>query len=200
MSNTLELIRNGVALLAVAVVLYFVARLAVRIGDAYTARMLAPLAPMIGANVDSRRSYLLGTYDGYNVHIDMSPGQSVGTGESASSINAFHVKVLDLPGKKDWWIQFHVTGIFGQGPKELGIGARDDALAERLRLTNVVREVAAVSAPTNTYITVSYEAFQKVLTYTDDVSPGKLPTRETFAKHLALAVRLAALNKQINSV
>ena len=197
-SNTLELIRNGIGLLIVAVLLYYFARVAVWIGDAFTARLLAPLAPLIAAVPNSRQAYLLGTYLGYKVRFTITPGQSVGSGDASSSINAFHVEVLDVPGKKDWWLQFHVSGMFGQGPKQLGIGARDTALAERLQQSNVVKEVEAVSSPTDIYITVSYEAFRKSLTYTDDVSPRKVPTAEVVPRYLALAVRLAELNARIN--
>jgi hypothetical protein len=197
--STFEFIRNSLALLMIAALLYYIARVAVRIGNWRTSRLLAPFAPLIDATPNSRDGFLIGSYQGYKVILDMSPKASVGQGESATHINAFMVKVLDQPGEKDWWLTFHVTGLLGQGAKRLAVSARTDELAERLRVSGIIDDVEQISAPTRAYITVAYDSFQKRLTYTDDVSPRKLPPQEHVQRYLALATRLAAVNKIVNA-
>jgi hypothetical protein len=197
--STFEFIRNSLALVIIAVLLYYIAQVAVRIGNWRASRLLAPFAPLIGATPNSRNGFLTGNYQGHKIILDMSPKTSVGQGESATHINAFMVKVLDQPGEKDWWLTFHVTGLLGQGPRRLAVSARTDELAERLRASGIIDDVEQVSAPTQTYTTVAYDSFQKRLTYTDDVSPRKLPPQEHVQRYLELATRLAAVNKIVNA-
>ena len=88
--------------------------------------------------------------------------------------------------------------MFGQGAKCLHIEAHDKALAERLKRAGVVAEVEAMSAPTTYYVTVAYESRRRTLTYTDDVSPQRISSRDQFTKKLALAVRLSQINERVN--
>jgi hypothetical protein len=59
--------------------------------------------------------------------------------------------------------------------------------------------VGAVSSPALSYVTVQYETRTRTLTYTDDVSPLRVPSRERFAVYLALVARLAAANSRGNA-
>ena len=63
----------------------------------------------------------------------------------------------------------------------------------------LITEVGAVSSPTLSYVTVEYDARTRMLTYTDDVSPLRVPNQARFAVYLALAARLAALNARVNA-
>ena len=45
-------------------------------------------------------------------------------------MNAFSIAIPELPGAEDWRIQFHVTGAFGQGGRELH--PQRHAVAEQL--------------------------------------------------------------------
>jgi hypothetical protein len=56
-----------------------------------------------------------------------------------------------------------------------------------------------VSSPTLSYVTVQFETRTRTLTYTDDVSPLRVPGRARFAVHLALVTRLAAINARVNA-
>jgi hypothetical protein len=199
--STFEFIRNSLGLVAFLVVLYYVVQVIVHFSDARSARMLAPFAPVISAVAEPGKPFLVGYYAGHKVRLTFSPKMNVNssTGETRSRINAFHVQILELPGKTDWWLKFHLSGLLGQGRKQLGIRAREAGLAERIRLSGVVEEVERVTNPSDTYIAVSYESFFKTLTYTDDVSPRKIPSEADLLKQLALAIRLATVNAQINA-
>ena len=182
-------------------VLYGIGRAGSAIGDAWSGYLLTPLAPMIGGRVE--RGRLVGTYEGWPVQVSFDPKRSVGPLGSASSsatsrINAFCIAIPEQPGAEDWRIQFHVTGAFGQGGRELGFGMTDGPLRDRLEQAGVIADVGAVSSPTLSYVTVEYDRRARTLTYTDDVSPLRVPRSERFAVHLALAARLAALNARVN--
>jgi hypothetical protein len=183
-------------------VLYGIGRAGTALGDVWSAYLLAPLAPMIGGHVERSRRRIVGTYEGWPVHVFFEPQRSVGpsSGRSSTSrINAFCVAIPDLPGEEDWQLQFHVTGTFGQGGRELGFGMSDGPLRLRLEQAGVIADVSAVSSPTLSYRTVQYEKRTRTLTYTDDVSPLRIPSSARFAVHLALAARLAALNARVNA-
>jgi hypothetical protein len=113
-------------------------------------------------------------------------------------MNAFCIAIPDLAGDADWRLQFHVTGLLGQGARELGFGMDDEPLRRRLVEAGVIEDVGAVSSPTVSYVTVDYETRTQTLTYTDDVSPSRIPSRARFAVYLALAARLAELNTRAN--
>lgn len=189
----------GAIILGIALpLLYLLAQGAAKVADASTARLLAPLAPPIAGKLEQTR--IRGRYRGHQLMVTFFPDQSVGTGESATRINAFIIEVLHVSGQQDWHLQFYVTGWLGQGPKELIIHAQDQALGERLRQSDVLQAVSGVSAPTDSYVTVGYEARRQRLTYTDDVSPGKVPSLQHYAKQLALLDHLVAVNAIVNPI
>lgn len=189
----------GAIILGIALpLLYLLARGAAKIADASTARLLAPLAPPIEGKLEQTR--IRGRYGGHELMVSSFPGQSVGTGESATRINAFIIEVLHVVGQQDWHLQFYVTGWLGQGPKELIIHAQDQALGERLRQSDVLLAVNGVSAPTDSYVTVRYEARWQRLIYTDDVSPEKVPSLQHYAKQLALLDHLVGVNNSVNPI
>jgi hypothetical protein len=194
-----DFVFGAVGLVIFGAAMYCLARVATWWQCARASRLLQPFAPLIDANLAAQRDGVLaGTYQGLNVILCVAPKTSVGSGDASSWINAFRVRVLDQPGHRDWWLTFHVTGALGQGVKRLGIGARDDGLAERIRLSGVTEEVERVSVPTDIYVTVAYDAFTRILEYTDDVTPRVVPTVANAARYLALAARLASLNATLN--
>ncbi|CAG0937011.1 hypothetical protein TFLX_05914 [Thermoflexales bacterium] len=196
--DTSTFILGAVIFVVLIPVIYVVARVITMIGDAGSAHLLAPLAPAIGGTVDRNQPCIRGRYQGRDVRVSFTPGQSVGSGDSATAINAFYVEVLDLPGRQDWRIKFHLSGLLGQGPKQLTIEVQDKALGERLEQSEVLSAVAAVSTPTQPYVTVAYEARQKTLTYTDDMTPRQIPSRAQFTAQLELVARLAEVNDRVN--
>jgi hypothetical protein len=185
-------------------VLYGIARGATAVADVWAAYLLAPLAPVVGGHVERSRRRVVGRYEGWPVHVFFEPQRSVGPGGASSArssrINAFCIAIPDLPGKADWRLQFHVTGLLGQEGRELGFGMDDAPLRRRLEQAGVLADVGAVSSPTLSYVTVQYETRTRTLTYTDDVSPARVPSRARFTVHLALVARLAALNARVNAI
>lgn len=183
-------------------VLYGIGRAGTALGDVKIARLLAPLAPMINGRIERSRRRIVGTYEGLPVHVFCEPQRSVGlAGDNVTSrINAFSIAVPDLPGAADWRLQFHVTGMLGQGGRELAIRTADEPLRLRLEQAGVVEDVGAVSSPTLSYVTVQYEARTQTLTYTDDVSPLSVPNSARFAALLTLTARLAAVNARVNAI
>jgi hypothetical protein len=194
-SDLSDMLLGSIILVVLLPLLYLLARGVARLGDASTARRLAPLAPFIEGSLE--RTHIRGRYKGHQVRVSFSPGQS---GESATRINAFLIEVLDLAGQQDWRIQFHVSGWLGQGPNELRIHVPDQALGERLHQAGVLAAVAQVSAPTQCYVTVEYRAQRQKLTYTDDVSPGMIPSFQHYAAQLALIAYLVTVNGEANPV
>ncbi len=183
-------------------VLYGIGRAGTAFGDVWSAYLLAPLAPMVGGHVERSRRRLVGTYEGWPVHVSFeqrSAGTLGGASSSTSRMNAFSIAIPELPGGADWQLQFHVTGLLGQGARELGFGMSDEPLRRRLDDAGVIAEVGAVSSPTLSYVTARYETRTRTLTYTDDVSPSHVPSNERFAVHLALVARLAVLNTRVNA-
>jgi hypothetical protein len=184
-------------------VLYGIGRAGTALGNIRSAYLLAPLAPMVGGHVERSNGRLVGTYEGWPVQVFFEPQRSVGSSGNSSSVssrmNAFSIAIPDLPGEADWRLQFHVTGAFGQGGRELGFGMTDGPLRLRLEQSGVIADVGAVSSPTLSYVTVQYEKRTQTLTYTDDVAPLRVPSSARFAVQLALAARLAALNARVNA-
>lgn len=191
-----------VIVLVLLPVFYGIGRAGTALGDVWSAHLLAPLAPMVGGHLERSRRRIVGTYEGWPVQVSCEQ-RSAGTLGSASSrtsrMNAFNIAIPELPGGADWRLQFHVTGLLGQGARELGFGMTDEPLRRRLEEAGVIAEVGAVSSPTLSYVTVQYETRTRTLTYTDDVSPSRVPSHERFAVQLALVARLAALNTRVNA-
>jgi hypothetical protein len=196
--ETRNLIVGAMSIPLILIFLYVVGRVIGLTLGVWSSWLISPLAPLIDGTVDYKTSCIRGTYQGRTICAYYSPKQNIGSGESATWINAFHIEVLDLTGKYDWDIHFMRTGMFGQGDRRLFIGVRDEELGERLYDAGVLDQVGRVSSPTDSYVTVRYETRRNVLTYTDDVSPKKIPSREQFEAQLALAARLATLNQQVN--
>jgi len=201
-ASSSDSIMPGVLIVLVMLpVLYGIGRAGTALGNVRSGYLLAPLAPMIGGHVE--RGRLVGTYEGLPVQVFFDPQRSVGSSGSGSStssrMNAFSIAIPQLPGAADWRLQFHVTGTFGQGGRELGFGMADESLRQRLEEAGVIADVGAVSSPTLSYVTVQYESRTQTLTYTDDVSPSRVPNLARFAVHLALVARLAALNARVNA-
>jgi hypothetical protein len=160
---------------------------------------MAPLAQAIGGVVDPRGPAICGSYQGRTLRAFNQTNANVGSGESASTMNAFYVEVSDLPGVRNWSLKFYVTGLLGQGPKKLHIETADEALGERLLQSGIIDEVAAFCTPSTNYVAVVYDVWRKTITLTNDVLREKLPSPENFVRQASLAVRLAQVNEQANA-
>jgi hypothetical protein len=179
--------------------LYFVARFISRIGDAWSGRVLAPLAPFLGGGAKLSGGSLQGSYQGIELRAFYAKDKNaVWDSDNSTGFDAFYIEAMGLPGQSNWSIKFHVSGLLGQGPKKLVIHTADQGLGERLAQTGVIDAVSAVSTPSEDYVTVAYDARRKALTYTDDVSPKSVPTGEQFRAQLDLVIRLVEINAVVN--
>jgi hypothetical protein len=185
--------------LAMLPVFYVIGRAGTALGDVWSAHLLAALAPMVNGHVERSRRRLVGTYEGFPVHVTFNPRQTVGLYAKTSRMNAFSIAVPGLPGGANWRLQFQVTGLLGQGGRKLDLSSDDERLRRRLEEAGVIEEVGAVSGPTLSYVTVQYDASTRTLTYTDDVAPARVPSRARFAVHLALVAHLVRLNTRVNA-
>ena len=193
----------GVLIVAVALpVLYFMAGFARKIGEVWAARILAPLAPLLGSEAKLSAGSLRGIYQGCNLRAFYGKDKNGGWDDTLNSVgfNAFYIEVMDLPGQYNWAVKFRVSGLLGQGPKLLVIQAADNDLGERLAHTDVIALVSNVSTPSEDYVTVAFDARRKVLTYSDDVSPRSIPSAKQFRAQLDLVVRLVEINTEVNRV
>jgi hypothetical protein len=200
-ASSSESILPGVLVVIVMLpVLYGIGRAGTALGDVWSAHLLAPLAPMVDGHVERSRRRLVGTYEGLPVSVFFNPRQTVGAFDKTSRMNAFSIAVPELPGGASWRLQFHVTGMLGQGGRELALSSDDEQLRRRLEESGVIADVGAVSGRSLSYVTVQYDSSTRTLTYTDDVAPARVPGRARFAVHLALVRRLVALNARVNAV
>jgi hypothetical protein len=167
------------------------------------ARALAPLAAAIDATVEHRNPNdapaIVAQYQGRKLRAYCSPKTAAGYGESALTINAFSIVVADVSGAQAWTARFHVTGLLGQGVRELHIECADRALAERLIDAGLLDALQAFCAATADYVAATYDPQNRLLTLTDDVMPRVLPTADSFVRQTALALKVAGWNETSNT-
>jgi hypothetical protein len=92
-----DFILGAVFFVVIIPVIYFAARFISTIGDAWSARLLAPLAAMIGGSVNRDPPHIKGRYQGQDVRVSFTPGQNVGAGEGASQINVLACSPISPP-------------------------------------------------------------------------------------------------------
>ena len=188
-----------ICLAAFLVACYFVGSAMHRWRNLRSASLLSALAPMVNGAVDRRNGWLDGTCQGRKLRVTVGGEGVNNNSENCYSLKALKIEIMDLPGRGSWDVRFEATGL-GFGPNKLKLmAARAPELEARLKASSILEEVGRVSAATQTYVTVTYGHAQKKLTYTDDISPRHVPTKEQFARQLALAVRLADLNESLNT-
>jgi hypothetical protein len=189
---------GAIILVPLVIGIYVLARVASAVGDAWGARVLAPLAPAIEGEVSRHGPHVTGVHRGHAVRLSYTPGQPVGSGEGASQFNAFHVAVLDVAGEARWLVRYYPTSMFGH-EKRLQVESKDAAFAQRLDQSGALEAIAAVCTPSHHYVAAEYDARTRMLTCTDDVSPRKVPTDAQLIRQLDLATYLADVNAHLNS-
>jgi hypothetical protein len=198
MSDMFFMVFGMIGFCAMIAAIIFIGRVVAGVIDRHMARAMAPLAQTIGGAVDPRGPAIRANYEGRTLRAFNDASANVGSGESASTMNAFYVEVSDLPGVRNWSIKFYVTGLLGQGPKKLYIETIDEAFGERLLRSGIIDEVAAFCTPTTDYVAVAYDMRRKTVTLTTDILREKLPSPKNFVRQAALAVRLAQVNEHAN--
>jgi hypothetical protein len=170
------------------------------VNDRFTARAYAPLAQAVGGQVDLTGPWIVLVHRGWRLRAALSGQTTIGTGESARTIKTFWVQVLEVPGRSNWVVRYHLTGFFGQGPLQLALETSDIALARRLEGCGVYEAVAAVTMPSTYYAPVEYDQWSQTLLLVDDVSHQRgLPAPDQLVKYAELGVRLAEINASVNA-
>ena len=131
------------------------------------------------------------------MRISFTTNVPIGSGDTAYRMNAFYVEAPDLAGEANWQISFS-SSRWSSLAKDLVASSPDAALAERLNGSGALDLIAAVNVASYSYVVAAYDAGTKVLTYTDDVSPRRVPMPDHFTRQLDLVARLAAINAAVN--
>lgn len=198
-TDTSNMALGAVVLIVAVPLIYFAARAISRAGDRLSAHMLQPIAAAVSGTVHVDPPHIAARHDGRDIRMSSAPGSAAGEGEGADTVNEFIVAVSGVQGRHSWAFRFHVTGLFGQGPKELLIEVADPALGDRLIEAGALAQATTFFAATAVYKAVAYDARSKVLTCTDDVKPRKLPSPRRAQDQMALAVALASINERVDS-
>lgn len=197
--DTSDILLGALILVVALPAFYFAARLISKIREAWAGRVLAPLAPLLGRGAKLSEGTLRGNYQGVELRAFYAKEKNDRwDADNSTGFDAFSIEALGQSGQSDWTLKFEVSGLLGQGPKKLVIHTADPGLGARLTQSDVIDAVSRVSAPTEDYVTVAFDARRKVLTYTDDVSPKSVPTGEKFVAQLALVGRLVEINARAN--
>lgn len=160
-------------------------------------RAWAHLIPLVNGTVTGdggggATSWLTGTYRDQRMRSTMIPNRNRYSGESGSYYNYFDVALLDVLGKQDWRIAYHAA-ILGFGKTGWQIEAADPALKERLQASEILNEITRMGSPE-----VKYQARDKVLLYSEDVTPLWVPSVGRFQEELELLVLVARVNREVN--
>lgn len=194
-----DMLFGGMVLAIFLVFVFLLGMLINRFKNARFARAWTPLAPLIGGKVvadggGAATGWLTGTYRGRRVVASMTPNRNLYSGESGHRYNYFDVALLDVPGQQDWKIEYQ-TAILGFGQTGWRIVTKDKALEDRLNASGILATIANVGSDE-----VLYQARERKLLFTEDVTPQWIPTPERFQQELELLLVLSKVNEEVNSV
>jgi hypothetical protein len=190
----------GAVVLAIFMVFVFAFGFLInRVKNAGFRKAWAPLIPIIQGKVvedggGAATSWLTGTYRGKRVRASMTPNRNRYSGESGHYYNDFDVSLLNVPGEQDWKIEY-TTAILGFGHTGWRIVTKDKALEDRLNASGILLAISRFGSPE-----IAYQARSGVLQFSDDITPLKVPSPESFRDQLELLLVLAKVNEEVNTV
>jgi hypothetical protein len=197
----------GAAILIPFLIVVFAAGLVLnRFKNRKFAAAWRPLVPVIGGTVvddggGAATSWLTGRFEGRPVHASMTPNRNRTSEGGGLTYNYFDVALNDVPGRIGWQIRYAAGGVLPFGKASWYVEADDPAVAERLLRAGVlemVRPLAEARAIPPTLATVRYDRGGATLTYCEDAGAQWIPSPERFREQLALLLRLASVNADIN--
>ena len=167
-------------------------------------RAWTPLVSIIGGTVvedggGAATSWLTGTFDGRKVYASMIPERNRNS-EGGFRYHHFDAALQDVPGRVDWRVAY-TGGVLGFGKETWQVQADDPAVAERLQragIVDLIRPLAEARAVPPGLPTVKYSARTATVTYSEDAGTSWIPTPERFRQQLALLIRLAQVNAEVN--
>jgi hypothetical protein len=205
--ETSDLILGAVGLVIFLVFVFAAGLLLSKYKNARFAKAWSPLVPLVNGTVTgdgggAATSWLTGVYRGAQMRASMSPDRNTSSEGGGTKYNYFDVTLLDVPGARDWAVIYD-TPILGFGKKGWRVKAEDAALEEDLLRSGVVEMVARFGVPhlpaSFGLPAVEYRRRERTLRYSADVTPQWAPTPEHFRAQLELLLRLAEVNKEVNS-
>lgn len=163
-----------------------------------------PLVSIIGGKVvedggGAATSWLTGTFEGRQVHASMTPNRNRHS-DGGASYHHFEVTLQNVPGRVDWQVEY-AAGMLGFGEQSWQIRADDPAVADRLQRSDVIdliRPLAEARAVPPWLPTVKYSYRSSTVSYSEDAGTSWIPTPERFREQLALLIRLAQVNADVN--
>ena len=196
--ETSDFIFGAVVLVIFLIFVFVLGWLINKFKNARFAKAWASLQPIINGKVHedgggAATSYLVGTYQGWQVQASMMPNRNMYSGESGHYYNHFDVALLGVPGKQDWSFEYHAP-IMGFGKSGWHVETKDQALAERLERANLIAALAGMGQPK-----IIYQQRNGLLKYEADITPLEVPTPEMFQKKLEILLWLAKVNEEVNA-
>lgn len=163
-----------------------------------------PLVPVIGGKVvedggGAATSWLTGTYEGRQVYASMIPNRNQSS-ESGLRYHHFDAVIQHVPGRVDWQVEYK-AGMLGFGKEGWQTRADDPLVAARLQLAGVVdliRPLAEARAIPPGLPTVKYSYRTSTITYSEDAGTSWIPSPDRFREQLAVLIRLAQVNADVN--
>jgi hypothetical protein len=164
-----------------------------------------PLVPIIGGKVvedggGAATSWLTGTFEGRQVHASMTPNRNRSS-ESGLTYHHFEATLLNVPGRVDWQVEYK-AGMLGFGKESWQVRADDPVVADRLQQAGVVdliKPLAEARAIPPWLPTIKYSYRTSTVSYSEDAGTSWTPSPARFREQLALLIRLAQLNADVNA-
>lgn len=119
-----------------------------------------------------------------------------GSATTGFAYNAFEVRMLDVPGTRDWSVTYR---------QDWEILTQDTALRGRLQAQGVLDLVASLGHPSHSVFgaglpVLAYTARERQLHSREDAGPVWIPTPERFQQELETLRRIAEINARVGAV
>jgi hypothetical protein len=197
-----DTMQGVIIMIIVLPLIYWGARLAVKIKYVWTAYRLNPLSPLIDGNVDQGGPYLKGQYRGYPVRVSFQPHHQPNWTHGTYRINAIFIELYQVVGQQEWFLKYRQKseGFFSESSVYIYAESTDAQLTQRLEQAGILDIVAALGGGSTRYETLHYSPQFQAFFYTTDVAPRKLPSRDQFLAQLEMLCKLVPINQQVNPV
>ena len=154
---------------------------------------------VVGDGGGAASSWLSGTYQGRPVVAKLAPNLNQHE-DGGSKYNYFDVALTETPGGHDWAVDY-AHGVLGFGRTGWRVVAKNTTLQAAIEAAGVIDLIAALGQPPGHFVmpTVEYNRREASLRYRADISPTVAPSPERFGQMVAMLIRLAEINAQVNT-
>lgn len=159
---------------------------------------------VVGDGGGGTSSWLSGTYQGRPVVAKLAPNLNESTTDGTSSgvkYNYFDVALTGVRGRQQWAVDYSY-GVLGLGRTGWHIQTKDSALQAALEAAGVIDLVANFGRPPHHLHQppIEYSRSEESLRYRADIAPAVALTPQQFELVVALLIRLAEINGQVNAL